>query len=195
MNTTTISNPSLSTYKKLQVLYSDSLRCPCCNRIISYQSLISISPTLHQICSSDFVTDRWLSIVANIYDHTPQDWRNRANQQFTLLSRLCHLANNTINDAIRQFLLQSLAVSNLLSEFEFNTQLHATLEQFFQSTINSFVSLIDIVHIFTQVDQLYMGSVVSLWTTNQDANLIANISTDNITNMQSLQVRGFFSHS
>lgn len=189
---TPVPNPSFDIYKEFQILYPKTFECPCSNRVIPYEPLISISPTLHQICSSDFITDRWLSIVANIYDHTPQDWRNRANGYFNLLSRICQLANNTINDSIRQFLLQSFILTNILSEVEFNAQINAILNEFFQTTIKSFISLIDIVHILTQIDQFYMGSISSEWDSIPDKNLIPNISIDNKTNVQSLKVLVFF---
>ena len=181
--TRTILNPSLTTYNDYDLKYGNNLRCPCSQTIISYNSLISIHPTIHPICSSDFISDRWLKIVKNVYDHTPQDWRNIAYAQFHLLARLCQLANNTINDAIEEFLIGSLVVSNVISLKEFNKQINQTLNGFFDSTLNSFVSLIELVHLLTQIDQFYMGSVVSLWTTNQDPNIFSNISNSSSLGM------------
>jgi hypothetical protein len=184
----TVSNPSLITYNNLQVLHSNTVRCPCSMTTIPYQQFISLSPILHQVCSSDFVTDRWLSIMQNIVDYSAEDWRNRAYLQFKLLSNLCQLANNTIDDAVHHFLLESLIVSSMLSELEFKAQLETTLNQFSQSTTSSFGSLIDIARLLTQVDQPYMGSRKTDWDTIVDKYLTGNILTNNITNEQSLQV-------
>ena len=179
------------------MLYSDTLECPCSQRIIPYKSLISISPTLHQICSSDFVTDRWLSIVANITDYVSvnQDWRNRAYAQFSLLSQICQLANQTINEYIRKFHLQSLVVTDLLSENEFNTQFNSILNEFFDSALNSFVSSINIIDIISQVDQFYKGFIALKWTAFDDTTFIANISINNLTNVQLLAVIMILSQS
>ena len=152
-----MSNPSLTDYRNYVKLYGNRFRCSCSNRIIGHDIFLSISPTIHQICSSDFVIDEWLSIVTDIYDYLSEDWRNRAYGQFHLLNRLCQLANATRVDSIAQFLSQSIILSNLLTESEFEKQINTTLNEFIQSTVNSFVSLTKIQHIFTQTDQFYMG--------------------------------------
>ena len=56
MKTMTTSDPTLNTYKNLQVQYSILLKCPCSNIIIPHKTFISLSPRFHQVCSSDFVT-------------------------------------------------------------------------------------------------------------------------------------------
>lgn len=173
--TRTVPNPNLETYKTFELLHRETFRCNCLNRIIPYESFISISPRIHQVCSSDFVGDRWLSIVSDIYDYMSQDWRNRAYGQFHILSQFCQLSNDTITNAIQQFLSESLILSNLLTEFQFENQINTTLNEFFQSTINSFVSLIDIEHIFTQTDQFYMGSSLFERSSSPDKYLIPQI--------------------
>lgn len=183
-----MSNPSIDIYKRFENSFKDRFRCNCLNRLISYKSLISINPRFHSICSSDFVTDRWLLLISKIEAYLSEDWRTRAYGQFNLLRELCQLANVTINDAIRQFHVESLIISNVLNENEFEKQINTTLDRFFQSTINSFISLIDIEHIFQQIDQYYMGLFMIEWGTKLDKNLLTNISINNQTNSSSLKV-------
>jgi hypothetical protein len=156
----TVTTPSLATFNDLQVMYSDTLKCPCSTVAIPYQKFLSLSPILHQVCSSDFVGDSWLSIMeqsANAF--MPTDWRNIAAAQLQLLSNLCKLANNTIDDAVDRFLLQSFIASTALTESNLNTQLNTTLNQLFQSIIVYFGFLVDTAHLLLQVDQLFMGTV------------------------------------
>ena len=158
---TTIESPSLNTYIDLQKRYSDTLKCPCSTITIPYQKFMSFSPILHQICSSDLISNRWLSILREVYVQYPDlDWRNRAYQQFNLLSKLCQFVNETITSAINEFLLQSFTVSNVIFEIDFNTQLNKTLVQFYQSTIVNFYHLIEAVDLSTQVDQLFMVTLI-----------------------------------
>ncbi|UJR29659.1 hypothetical protein I4U23_017207 [Adineta vaga] len=182
--TITESNPSFTTYNYLQKSYSNTLRCPCSMTTIPYKELMTLSPTLHQICSSDFITDQWIQILQKAFDFNVEDWRNRAYSQFQLLSNLCKLAKNTIDDAVQRFRLQSLFVSSILSESEYNTQINTTLDQFFQSTIRSFASLINITSLLTQVDQYYMVATKPEWTAYLEDFLKPKISTNN----QSLEV-------
>ena len=186
--TITEANPSLSVYNNLQVSHLRTLRCPCSTTTIPYRKFTSLSPVLHPVCSSDFINDRWLSIVKDAADYVGLDWRNTAYSTFHLLSELCQQANNTIEEAVNQFLSQSFIVSSVMTEFDFNTQLNATLNQFFQSTIISFTLLVDTVGLFIQVDQPYLGTTAIYERTTRDKNLLVNIVTNETTNEQSFQV-------
>lgn len=130
--------------------------------VTPYHTFISLSPIFHRVCSSDFVTDHWISILKeSTTEKISIDWRNRAFSQFQLLSDLCQLANRTVNDAVRSFLMQSFIVSSVPTEDDFNIQLNATLHQFFQSTLVHFGLLVDTVRLFIQVDQPLMGTIDS----------------------------------
>ena len=185
----TIVNPSSVTYNNLRVLHSNTLRCPCSTTAIPYQKFILLSPILHQVCSSDFVDDRFIKMLEKIKSTTdPDDWRNEASLQFQLLSDLCHLANKTIDDAVRRFLFQYFITSNVLNETDFDTQLNATLKQFFQSTIIYFALLVDTVHLLMQVDQPFTDSNYRVIDGILRPNLMSNIVTDIENNKTSMQV-------
>src|SRR5690349_6296666 len=53
-----ISTPTQSQYEELQSKFSNTLQCPCQGISILYEKFISIKPYYHQICSSDFVSQR-----------------------------------------------------------------------------------------------------------------------------------------
>ncbi|CAF5019105.1 unnamed protein product, partial [Rotaria sp. Silwood1] len=38
-------------------------KCPCSRISISYGEFTSLEPTYHQICSSDFISDRWINAI------------------------------------------------------------------------------------------------------------------------------------
>ncbi|CAF1660120.1 unnamed protein product, partial [Adineta ricciae] len=158
--TITVSNPSFDTYNDLQNFYSTTLKCPCTTMTIPYNNSMSLSPTLHQICSSDFVSNRWIEILRNSLNvFEESDWRNQAYTQFQLLSNLCELANQTIKDTVDGFLLQSFVTSNMLNETNFHIQLNVTINQVFQSMLSYFDLLLNTVDLIIQVDQPYMGVV------------------------------------
>ncbi|UJR29494.1 hypothetical protein I4U23_010707 [Adineta vaga] len=182
----TKTNPSLTIYNDLQMIYSTTLQCPCSNLIIPYKTFISFSPRFHQICSSDFVNSRWLLILKDIQTkYQTVDWRNTASSQFQLLSDLCKLSNETITDAIDHFLLQVFVISNVLNENEFYEQMNTTIDQFSQSTIDYFDLFIETTEILKQVDQPYFGSIRQYGRTYEDQNPIGiftkNETTDKIT--------------
>jgi hypothetical protein len=159
---------------------------------IPYERFVSLSPSFHEICSSDFVDKRWiLALKESLNRCVFLDWRNRAFSQFELLSDLCQLANKTIDDAVRRFLKQSLVASSVLTEDVFKKQINGNLQQLFQSTMIYFSLLIDTARLVTQVDQPYMGSIDKL-SNGFDANLIPNVVINETSNEESLQVSFFF---
>jgi hypothetical protein len=184
----TVPTPSLTTYKHLQELYPNVLQCTCLNVVVPYETFISLSPTLHQVCSSDFVSESWILLlsyvdmgIANEYK-----WRGLGTRHFQLLSTICQLANTTIDDAVRRFVIQSFITSNVLTESDFNAQLNTTFSQFIQSLIIHFDLLVDMNLLFTQVDQPY--------TTFDNAELVFSNTTDE-TNDQKLLPVGILSKS
>ncbi|CAF0999681.1 unnamed protein product [Adineta steineri] len=178
--------PSLNAYNELQIMYTNTVKCPCSKMTIPYRTFISIFPVLHQVCSSDFITDRWISILnQSITNGISIDWRNRAFSQAQLLSNLCQLANETINDAINRFLSQYFITSSVLTENEFDEQINSTFNQFFQTTTVYFGLLVQTVRLLMQVDQPFMGPMQV--DTELSSNLITNNVKNTINNQQLLQ--------
>ncbi|CAF1040155.1 unnamed protein product [Adineta ricciae] len=186
--TRSVVNPSIDMYNNLQVLHSKTLRCSCINTTIPYEDFISLSPTLHQICSSEFIDPQWISLWEEFSSlWIPVDWRHRAHGYLRLLSNLCQLANRTRENAVSRFLLQSLVVSNVLTEFDFNLQMNATLHQFYHTTITYFDLLIEIASLFMHIDQPYMGSVVLFWNIH-DENLHVTVASNETTGDEWLEI-------
>ncbi|CAF1310468.1 unnamed protein product [Adineta steineri] len=188
LDTVKVWNPSLIDYNNLERLNSNTLICPCSTTLIPYHTFISLSPSLHQVCSSDFVSDRWISVLKNstfsktfLSINSVTDWRYRASSQFQLLSNLCQLANRTIDDAIRRFIYQSFAVSNLLSEDNFNAYFNRTFTQLLQSTTSYFSVLVETERLLLQVDQpstALIKDVQYIVNSNIRANVTLNVTTN-----------------
>lgn len=158
----TVSNLSFTTYKSLENIYSTTLQCPCANKTISQEIFLSFSPRFHQICSSGFVDDQWITLLkyrATI--STDTDWFKKASAQFQLLTDLCDLANQTITNAVQRFYQQTFVTSSIMDETDFNKQINASVNQFYQSTLYNFNIQKDIVYLILQVDQFYMASPIS----------------------------------
>ncbi|CAF1238357.1 unnamed protein product [Adineta ricciae] len=181
-------NPSLSTFQSLDVKYSTELQCPCSNQAIPHQSFISFSPILHQICRSSFVLDDWITILkALLHRVANTSWSTLAYMQFAILSHLCQLANETINDAIDQYLLQFFIASSALNEANFYLQLNTSLTQLYQSTFYNFDLLKDVVHLIMQIDQPCMGDII--WSQNEVHSDFMMHTLINETNGHTLQVQ------
>ncbi|UJR34535.1 hypothetical protein I4U23_027312 [Adineta vaga] len=148
--TITVSNPSLIMYNHLEDFYSNTLKCPCSNKTILYSTFSSLSPIFHEICTSDFVSESWISMMVfmKMTDLYGPDARH-----FRFLLSLCQLSKNTIDDAIRRFKMRSMITSNLFTQFNFNNELNIIFKQFIQTLILDFSLFIDTLRLLIQVDQ------------------------------------------
>ena len=169
----------MTEYKNLWIKYSSTLECPCSNIITLYKSFLSVSTQLHQICTSDFLNDQWLSMMKQIQtDNQYPDWRNTASPKFQLLSDLCKLSNETINDAINRFLLKPFVVLNALSEENFYEQINATFNQFSQSTVKHFQLFMKTANVLRHVDQPYFGVITTPALKEEKVNPIGIFTND-----------------
>lgn len=87
----------------------------------------SISPPhFHEICSSSFLTDSWISslFLANATSHNILDFRSFTFAQFQALALLCQTAQSAIKDGVRTFNATRLITTQLRSRSEFNDIAH-----------------------------------------------------------------------
>ncbi|CAF4222336.1 unnamed protein product, partial [Adineta steineri] len=117
-------NPSLTKYKQLQSLYPDTLTCPCANTTMPYKTFVTLSPIFHQVCSSDLISESWISLLANSAsaDVISGTWISKAAQYFGLLSSICQQAKLTAADNIHDFFARTFVTSYVLIETDFNIQ-------------------------------------------------------------------------
>ncbi|CAF4154849.1 unnamed protein product, partial [Adineta steineri] len=120
--TVVVEQPSLSDYQQLEEKYSNTLLCTCTSVSNEYNKFISsFTPTFNQICSSDFVSDKWLDYVNYRLFLEPQyhfvfDFRHSAYGSFAMLRTLCVLAKQTIDDQLISFYSTILLTENTISE-------------------------------------------------------------------------------
>ncbi|CAF0857878.1 unnamed protein product [Adineta steineri] len=102
----TIRNPSQDTLDQLYSEYLTTVQCSCSQVEIPYKTFINISYKLHPVCSSVFITDSWINLLfsPDMTYYYPLDFRSSGNGQFQLLASLCLFANQTLNNAIADFL-------------------------------------------------------------------------------------------
>ncbi|CAF1065691.1 unnamed protein product [Adineta steineri] len=148
-------NPSLTKYNQLQILYPDTLTCPCANTTMPYETFVSLSPIFHQVCSSNLINESWISLLSNsdVADVQGGSWIGKAAQYFGLLSSICQLANLTASDNIHNFFARTFVTSYVLIETDFNIQVNTTVKQLTESIVISFNLFNSMTRLFMQADQ------------------------------------------
>ncbi|CAF4237020.1 unnamed protein product, partial [Adineta steineri] len=161
-----VTNPSLTMAKELQQSQSQglvsSLQCPCAQITAPYGALVHLQPIYHQVCSSDFVSSRWITAVSRTIraGDTPNYYRDFHNSAalFQLLKSVCTFSSNTIVSALEIFEQIQLISADLLSVDLFTNQILSAIDQFKLETVNDFQGFLQIMRNLTFVNQLLTGA-------------------------------------
>ena len=135
-----IKNPSLDAYLKLSQSYQN-IECPCSQIAVPYKTVLQLEATYHPICSSDFVSGRWIEFL---FDNTrttsryAADFRATASQQFQVLRELCQLAIAAVQNGLETLSNDQLISGQLLSEKIFKAKLEADILAFQRITTANF---------------------------------------------------------
>ncbi|CAF1463047.1 unnamed protein product, partial [Rotaria sp. Silwood1] len=136
----TVNSPSSNDFEILFNSYTTKVLCQCSQTSIPYSQFVSLNPQFHQICSSDFISEQWFSSLFNIntINYYPLDFRLIASSQFQVLSILCKISRQAVNDALRQFITKTIISSNALSPDVLNTSIDMSIEQLKKNTLDSY---------------------------------------------------------
>ncbi|CAM4976743.1 unnamed protein product [Rotaria socialis] len=151
-------NPSLDSIEEWQAdsYIASSLQCPCSQISSPYESFIHLTVKYHQICSSDFISSRWIISLEDAADPLAVVFvadLSFHSDFFELLGSLCTFANNPISSTLTGFSNTQLVTAALLVRQVFDYQMNSVAEFFIQSTINNFLRLIHILSNVTEVNQ------------------------------------------
>ncbi|CAF0949105.1 unnamed protein product [Adineta steineri] len=138
----TISSPTLSTIEYLQDQYSSSLSCPCSNITIQYANFVTVEPTnYHQVCFSYFTRPQFISLLWGSDERSAflvSLDRKILSTEFRLLSILCSLAMDTIEQQIKMFSSRELISMEALTHHSFQTQINSIMNSFIVETPTKF---------------------------------------------------------
>jgi hypothetical protein len=154
VHTVTVENPSQTIFENLHDKYSTTLQCPCSRIINSYELFTSLSPILHPVCSSLFISEAWIVSISSLNtedsDYDAIDFRVAGPSFFNTLATLCLLSNLTINDAWYVFGQTPLITDETLIQSEFYARTKVAIEQFQNNTISEFKNILSLIDLHTE---------------------------------------------
>ncbi|CAF1416362.1 unnamed protein product [Adineta ricciae] len=155
--TTSIEGINDELFRKLHYQYNDTLKCPCSNLSIPYQSFVSITTTFHPICSVDFdpLINALFKYTESLSNH--HDFRFTAALQFRLLIHLCFSAKEILRTRLIDFNNTLFVDIFLLDETNFHSRVKQLIDGFFQIIINDFISSLQIIRVNTFINQFISG--------------------------------------
>ncbi|CAF1376096.1 unnamed protein product [Adineta steineri] len=165
----TVTFPSQSLYEKLQKKYSDSLECSCTKVSIPHGKFVRIIPKFHQVCLTDFVSQKWIDFIfkVNVELIMPFDVRTSMSAIWQLIRSFCQSATNTTIDALDQFENSPWVNPTLVTKQILNAKVQTTLNLSRQTTASNFIQSIKFVHKMAQANQLITGLLTNYIATTK----------------------------
>ena len=150
-------NPTLTQYRYLYSKYSQRLSCTCTKASIRYERFLRVNYTLHQVCSSIFVSDQWITYLAHNRDDgflTIDGFQSLGTYIFQALKTFCRSCDKSISDSLTRFYFDEYASLSVTSEQLFQPQFESVMKEFKSSTLNDFSLSLQIIRDTTQANAL-----------------------------------------
>ncbi|CAF1531587.1 unnamed protein product [Adineta ricciae] len=157
----TIEYPTEDQFEKLP----QDARCHCSHISISYGDFVSLQTTIHQVCVSDFVSDRWINALffgLNTSFFDIYDFRITASSQFEALAGFCRLSQANILQSISSFYKNKLITPQILSKKTLEAQVEGLIKQFQLTISNNFNNQLKLVREMTMANQLKTALPISM---------------------------------
>lgn len=138
-----VNAPNLTQYLQLYSKYSQTLTCPCRKISVRYDRFLRVNYTLHQVCSSAFVSDDWIAFLPSKLERGSyflNDFRMVSSSIFETMKILCLLSNQTIFDSLSRFYSNDYVALSVTSQQLFQSQSQLWLNEFISSTLIAYLS-------------------------------------------------------
>ena len=157
--TETIEKPTLATFNRLEKKYLNSLSCPCARISIPYGLFVQTKPLFHQVCSSDFVSQAWIDFTFQVDIDLvwPMDIRTSLSAIWQTISTFCQSAENTVDDAMKEFAGDALISSTVFSETFLKINTQTALESSRQKAIDRFTTDLNVIRTITHINGFMSG--------------------------------------
>ena len=164
--TVAIAEPSSEQYFSLHNDASrfQTLTCPCKKIAIPQYHFITLQPSFHQVCQSDFVDSRWslglaYTTNANLHERLSfYDFRYRMGYIFGTIASLCNLSKTAIDDELLDFGHASFITTQVIPQAQLREQAQSRIDSFISTTQNAFISSLQTIRDTTQANFILEGA-------------------------------------
>ena len=156
LKTFIVSNPSLDQYKQLYAQYPSTLACPCRQASIQYKSFVSMNYTLHDVCTSVYVTKEWITFIALSVDELDTSINPLliALNTFRMLRSVCASIESLVSVNVLQFDSNTYFSDLVTPANSFTSQSEDLIKQFHSSTLKMSVMSLKLTNDATKGDGL-----------------------------------------
>ncbi|CAF1136560.1 unnamed protein product [Adineta steineri] len=143
-------------FNQLYQKYPQILDCPCTQTTIDYRFICSIKPQYHEVCSSKFVSPKWITIEfvkSSMPNLSTEDFRYQSQFHFQLLSTLCQMAEEIVQDSLQSFNRTKFVTNKLINNESFQTQIDSIVEDFKKSLPPLFQRVVQLIETNFEINQ------------------------------------------
>ena len=165
----TVESPPVAKYSELYDKYSTTLACPCTKISIGYDKILYINYTLHEVCSSYFISDAWRNnFLKDIYIDLGliiRDFRFTGMYTFQALKGFCDLSEEKISKNLIRYYSTQYVTSSVTPSETLQTEMEAITRQFKSLTIANFLLSLSTNQGITRGNILYSAALTNflLW--------------------------------
>jgi hypothetical protein len=157
--TIVVDSPTVSKYEHLYMQYPITLKCPCTRIAIKYNEFISqIKVEYHQICSSTFVSSKWIerSKLEGNFESFGHEINNHFDStlQFMMISKFCNLSQKIVDSSLSTFYQTDLVTASAISRNDFDVQTRVLIEQFKRTIVDEFMQILRLIQTTNHGNQL-----------------------------------------
>ena len=151
-----IKSPAMTDFIQIYQQHSLTLNCPCSQTTMDNKFIAHIKPEYHEVCLSKFVSSDWINIqfiqspTTRFYTN---DFRYQSQFYFQILSTLCQMADQTIQDSLQSFYKTKFITNQAINPQLFRTQVDLIVEQFERAVRESFQRTIQLVKTNYEINQ------------------------------------------
>jgi len=149
-------NFSINDFERLENVYPNTINVPCNKVSIPYNKFLSLSPIFHEVCSSSFISDEWISslFLLNATSHNILDYRTFGFSEYRSLSLLCNISVQSVKDTHQTFNSTHLFSRNLLTRIHFNEISSVIFNNLQQNILTNEKRTVNIISMITAQNRL-----------------------------------------
>ena len=132
-------------------------QCPCSQLSFSYGTFVTLEAKFHQVCSSDFISDRWIKTIffgSNASQFYQSDIRSTGSAQFQVLASLCRLSKRSFEDGLNSLYATPLISSNAFYQDLLQSTVEGRIKEFELTVPLIFQSQLQLINQLTFGNQL-----------------------------------------
>ena len=126
-------NNIISPTKQQFDLLPQNAQCPCTQLSFAYGTFLTVQVRFHKICSSDFISDRWINTIFSHFingSYYVADFRLIGSAHFQVLKSLCQLISQYLNDRLQTLYSSSFVSSKALDKNGLQSTIDGLMQDF-----------------------------------------------------------------